>query len=235
MPRPRLLPVLALLAALLPAGVAGGERQSLDAIRDAVEQYVRAALPASVGTLEVEVGYLDSRLRLAPCEGPFDLSVPGSRSPEVGNVTVGVRCPGPTPWSLYVPVQVAAHDDVVVLASPVARGEVITADMLRVERRDVSDLIGEYYRDPEAVTGKRAGQTLPPGRVLSRLWLSAPLALRRGQEVTLLAGSGGFQVRRAGKALADGAVGERIRVENLSSRRVVEGTVTARGHVRVGL
>jgi flagella basal body P-ring formation protein FlgA len=39
----------------------------------------------------------------------------------------------------------------------------------------------------------------------------------------------------SGKALADGVAGQRVQVRNLSSRRVVEGTVVAPGLIRVSL
>ena len=225
----------ALLLGLTCAAAGAREIQSVESIRAAVERFALAGVAHGPGELHAEVGYLDSRLRLARCAQELDLSVPGGRPPALGNVTVGVRCGGPSPWSLYVPVKIQAHDEVVVLAQPAARGDVITAEMLRIETREVTDLVGEYYARPEQVIGKRAGQTLPPGRILDRLSLSAPLVLERGDRIILVAGNGSFEVRMSGRALADGAVGERVRVENLSSERVVEGTVTADGHVRVGL
>ena len=64
--------------------------------------------------------------------------------------------------------------------------------------------------------------------------LSVAAAVRRGQPVALVAGGAGFEVRMAGRALADAAAGETVRVENLSSRRVLSGVVAAPGEVRVG-
>jgi flagella basal body P-ring formation protein FlgA len=53
--------------------------------------------------------------------------------------------------------------------------------------------------------------------------------------VTLVGRNGSFEVRAQGKALADAGAGERVRVENLSSRRVVEGQVRADGSVLVAV
>jgi flagella basal body P-ring formation protein FlgA len=41
----------------------------------------------------------------------------------------------------------------------------------------------------------------------------------------LIARAGGLEVRMAGIALADGRASESIRVQNLSSQRIVEGIV----------
>jgi len=59
-------------------------------------------------------------------------------------------------------------------------------------------------------------------------------AVKRGEPVALVAGGGGFEVRMAGRALADAGTGEVVRVENLSSRRILSGVVAAPGEVRVG-
>jgi flagella basal body P-ring formation protein FlgA len=48
-------------------------------------------------------------------------------------------------------------------------------------------------------------------------------AVQRGQTVTLIADVGGLSVRMSGRALSDGLINQRIRVENLSSGKVVEG------------
>ena len=47
--------------------------------------------------------------------------------------------------------------------------------------------------------------------------------MQRGQSVTLVADVGGMSVRMAGKVLSDGMVNQRVRVQNLSSGRIVEG------------
>ena len=65
--------------------------------------------------------------------------------------------------------------------------------------------------------------------------LTATNVIHRGQQVTLIAGSEGFQVRMNAIALSDGRISERIRVQNLSSQRVVEGVVRSDSVVEVPL
>jgi flagella basal body P-ring formation protein FlgA len=61
----------------------------------------------------------------------------------------------------------------------------------------------------------------------------ADLVIQHGQEVTLVAAAGGFEVRARGRALADAASGARVKVQNLSSMKVVEGVVDGPDLVRV--
>jgi flagella basal body P-ring formation protein FlgA len=53
--------------------------------------------------------------------------------------------------------------------------------------------------------------------------LVAAKAVQRGQSVTLVADVGGMSVRMAGKALSDGLINQRVRVQNTSSGKIVEG------------
>ena len=57
--------------------------------------------------------------------------------------------------------------------------------------------------------------------------------ISRGQQITLIAGDNGLEVRMQGKALKDAAVGERVNVTNLSSGQQVEGIANSDGTVSV--
>ena len=59
--------------------------------------------------------------------------------------------------------------------------------------------------------------------------------VRRGQQVTLIATNGPVQIRARGQALTEGAASERVRVQNVSSLKIVEGVVESEGVVRVGM
>lgn len=180
----------------------------------------------------VSPGRLDPRLRLRACEQGLEaFTSPGARL--AGNSTVGIRCLGPVTWSLYVPVHVAVHGEVVVLAHPLPRGMPLEAHHLRLERHDVGALPGGYLNDLELARDMVLRRALPAGTVLTPQMVEPPRLVRRGQRVTLLAEGSAVNVRVEGEALADGSRGERVQVRNLSSRRVVEGVVLSHGVVGV--
>ena len=58
-------------------------------------------------------------------------------------------------------------------------------------------------------------------------------AVESGEPVTVQLQSPAFAIRTTGKAMANGAEGDRIGVENATTRRVVQGTVTGEGKVTV--
>ena len=77
--------------------------------------------------------------------------------------------------------------------------------------------------DPAVAVGLTASRPISSGAVITNQLLLAAKAVQRGQSVTLVADAGGLSVRMAGRALSDGLVNQRVRVQNLSSGKIVEG------------
>lgn len=236
--RPKRAAYALLMGLLLPITAATQNAwQPLESIRDTALTFAQSQMIAQGGvdpTAVVTVGALDPRLRLPACEQPLDPFLPNGMQWRI-NTTIGVRCPGATPWTLYVPVRITETRPVVVLIRPTPRGTVLTAQDIDVAIREVSSLGSGYYEDPVAVLGKVLTRPGSTGQALHPALLTGSLAVRRGQQVTLLANSGGVLVRMTGTAIADGSIGERIQVRNGSSTRIVEGVVREDGMVEIGM
>lgn len=218
---------------LLLGGVAAAEPLDPEVLRTTAGDFLTAQARALHGERAVvNVGRLDPRLRLESCDQPLEAFLPPSGR-TLGNTVVGVRCPGTQGWTIYVPAEVGALVPVVVSARPLGRGDLLGAGDLTLAERDLSELPPGYLPTlPEAV-GKRMRRPVTAGMPLTGTMLEAPVLVQRGQQVTVLAETGGVSVRIAGKALGNGAEGDRVRVQNTTSSRIVEGTVTATGIVRV--
>lgn len=220
-------------AGLFPA--AGLAYQSHQAIREAALAHVRARADQFPGKIRLTASPLDARLRLATCEKPLQTyDSPNGLRP--GRNVVGVRCDGAHPWKIYVGVQIATLEPVVVLAHPVARNQLLQASDLKVEWRDTSRLHRAYYtrNDLGNLPGMKARRALAAGQVLRPSVLGRRQLVRRGGRVEILARHGALQVRMLGKALENGSRGQRIRVRNLSSGREISGEVIASGVIQVG-
>ena len=80
-----------------------------------------------------------------------------------------------------------------------------------------------YLDDPSIAVGLTAARPISEGAILTNQQLLGTKAVQRGQTVTLIADAGGISVRMAGRAMSDGLINQRIKVENLSSGKIVEG------------
>jgi flagella basal body P-ring formation protein FlgA len=120
-------------------------------------------------------------------------------------------------------VRVVGSAAVVVAAHALIAGNVLGAADLRVERHDLTELPPGYLDDPTIAVGLTAARGIATGAILTNQILLGTKAVQRGQMVTLIARVGGMSVRMAGRALSDGFVNQRVKVENLSSGKTVEG------------
>ncbi len=176
---------------------------------------------------------LTDRQRLVPGPIPPHIQLPKCMDairPTVGpaphmndRVLVELRCQGSPAWHVYVPVRIVGTASVAVAAHAIVAGSVIAADDLKVERHDMTELPPGYLDDPGIAVGRTAARPIQGGSIINIQQLVASLAVQRGQSVTLMAESGGFSVRMPGRVLSDGMVNQRVRVQNLSSGKVVEG------------
>jgi flagella basal body P-ring formation protein FlgA len=207
------------------------EDQSHSTIIAAVEQFLHEQLkPGEYTRAEIEVGHMDSRLQLQACQQPLQTFLaPGSKA--IGKTTVGVRCNSSKPWALYVSAMVSLYTQVYKTATPLTKGHIISAaDIIAVEG-DLAKLNSGYFTDKNRLIGQQLRRNILKNQIIKPSQVKPQLLVKRGQQVGLVAKSDTFSIKMAGKAMMDGAIGERIRVKNLSSNRIIEGIVTRSGEV----
>jgi len=230
--------VALVLGATTSAAVATGElgaaaqSEPLTAIGAAAQSYIRSQLPAGASIESVRADALDARLRLPRCASALRASLPPGATVQA-RTTVGVQCAGPSAWTVYVPVTIESRVTVLVLRSPVARDARLAAGDVALESRKGAGAGAAYLTDPRDLIGRTVRRPLPAGTTLTVDMFKPDIIVHRGQTVTLIAASGSIEVRASGLALADAEAGARLRVQNLSSQKVVEGVVESADIIRV--
>lgn len=187
---------------------------------------IRAAALSSLPAGSEGEAQVADALRLPRCGGALQVQ-------PTANTTVEVSCPDAGGWRLFVPVKVRRNQTVLVLARGIAAGETLTAADISTAQRDAARIAGAVLADPNAAIGRIARRPLQAGALLSSNDLVTQRLIKRGDNVALVSRRGSVEVRIAGRAMGDAGENERISVENLSSRRIVQGTVDARGDVIV--
>ncbi len=225
-----------LFAALLTAALPAGAQAVEGALATQAQQFALDATRAvnSPGLrVQVRVGQLDPRLRLAPCVAVQAYLPSGTRL--WGPARIGLRCTDPAVrWNVFLPINVEVYGPALVANAPLAAGRVLVADDLRsaeinltatrsaaVTRRDVA--VGRTLARPLA-----AGDSLREADLRARQWFAA------GDSVHLVAVGSGWHIRGEGQALAPGVEGQSVRVRT-ESGRVVSGVAVAERLVEVAL
>ena len=219
--------LLLLAASRLGTAAASGQAiQPLAAIAAAATGFVRSEMPPDQKDIVVTAGRLDPRLRFAHCAGPLEASLlSGARLQAQASIAVG--CRQGANWTVYVPVTIASRIQVWALKSPQAQGARLSAADVIAETRLVSGLALGYVTNGAELSRSTLRHPLPAGAVLMSQDLLPDFLVRQSEQVTMVAAVDGIQVKAAGLALQDGRYGALIRVQNVSSSRVVEGVVAA--------
>ncbi len=217
---------------LVPAIGVSAPIQSADSIRSTVTEFVGQQTNHYGSRVRVKVGRIGPRLRLPRCSEPLGaFQPPGSRI--LGNTTIGVRCNGESPWTIYVPAYVQVIQPVAMSTRPLARGEVITDSDIKMVERDLAALKMGYIIDRKQPVGKVLKRSIGSDTIITPRLIELPRLVRRGEQVTIVAESLGIEIRATGEALADGARGDLIKVRNTTSKKVIEAIVSGPGMVKV--
>lgn len=178
---------------------------------------------------KIIVHSIDRRLKLSKCDAlSFNLAS-GSRL--MGKTSVRIICSSPKAWSFYVATTISRYDEVMVLNGSFSRGHILRENNIFRTRKDLSKLPFGYITNIHDVIGKQLKRHMQVGRVLTPSHLTNPIVIKRGELVALQRETSGFMVSMKGSAMMDGAIGDRIRVKNSSSKRIIEGKIAKAGLV----
>lgn len=217
---------------LFAFGSFGAGAQGVAGYSDVAQNWLRKALPTQTGVdatalrMEVILGNLDSRLRLAPCGNVEPYLPVGTRL--WGKAQVGLRCvDGVSRWNVMIPVTVNAFGPAWVMRGQVSAGAVLTeSDVVRSEVNWADDT-NPVLRDRGAWEGLVATRPLTTGQTLRQGMVKPAQVFQAGAPVRVVAQGVGFSVSSDAQALSAGVVGQiaRVRMENgrISTGVVLDG------------
>ena len=128
----------------------------------------------------------------------------------------------------------AAADPVAVIPTRIIYpGQIVEAHMLEMVPVTNRNIRRDYASSMDQVAGMVTQRTLLPGRVIPVSSVREPYAVERGSVVTMVFSRDGLTITAPGSPLANGLVGDFIRIRNVNTGVTVSGTVMADGTVRV--
>lgn len=195
------------------------------------EQLMRQAEAAGLAEPEFTVSVATARAA-PPCAAPVTLEAVDTRTP--ARMRFAVLCSGNAAgtggWRYEYVLRGAVSALVAVTAAPVAAGQMLAPEDVALERRDVST-VTDSINSLEAATGQASRRSLRAGELLRQGQLSAPLLVKRGEAVLMVARHEHVEISTAGEALDAGALGALVRVRNVANGRVVRMRVSGAGTV----
>jgi len=125
----------------------------------------------------------------------------------------------------YVPIRVhwwaralVAHRDIPVRTH-------LSASMLELKRVDIADHAGTWWQQIGQLAGTRTTRPLHTGDLILSSYIQRPPLLKYGDQIALIANIGGIRVTATGKVLKTAGLGDRISVQNMKSKQIVQATV----------
>jgi len=183
--------------------------------------------------VEVQVGALDARLRLAPCERVEPYLATGTRL--WGKTRIGLRCTqGPSRWNVFMPVTVRVFGRALVATAPLPAGTVLGLGDLQMAEIDLAEDNAAALGDAALAVGRTLQRALAAGQGLRQNHLKPRQWFASGDTVRVLAIGEGFSVASDGQALTNGIEGEPARVRT-EAGRVLTGMPVAERRMDLNL
>lgn len=134
---------------------------------------------------------------------------------------------------LWVKADVRVFQEVVVSSQPLASQEIVKANDVRLERREISGLQARPFYRLDDVVGQQVARAIPVNETLTQKRLERPTVMRRGSAVVLVYETRGLRVETQGIAEENGRTGELIQVKNPASGKLLRGMVLDGRLVRI--
>jgi flagella basal body P-ring formation protein FlgA len=117
----------------------------------------------------------------------------------------------------------------------VKRGDIITADDVRLEKVNAKGIQSDAVTELGDVIGRETKRDIGQGQMFRVSSIETPPVIRVGARVSMVYRRGRLEAEASGIALESGAEREIIKVKNEASNRVVTARVVSTGLVEVGL
>ena len=229
---PSLRLVRAALAAAVPLLAAGTACAQADPGLAATVQAMADAQLPNTARVEVTLGELDPRLRLAPCNRIDPFVPPGQRL--WGRSKVGLRCADGARWTVYLPVTVKVFGTALVARAALPAGATLAGTDFAQAEVDLAEDPSAALVDAQALVGRQLARPLQPGQALRAVHLRPRQWFAAGETVQIRAGGSGFFIAATGQALTPGLEGQPVRVRT-ESGRVLTGEAVGERRVEVSL
>ncbi|MEX2318036.1 MAG: flagellar basal body P-ring formation chaperone FlgA [Pirellulales bacterium] len=186
---------------------------------------------AMIDHLAAKSGYADGwrvtfsigdrqRASLAAAASP--LTCDGGVAPWIGKQRLVISfATADGPVNMPLLAEVTLSQPVVLAVRPISRGALITAADVEVQQVDNAPAANNRRGPVHAIDdliGMEASRAIQVGEMIFTDQLAAPLLVKRGEAITVVAQGGGIRVTTTARARQDGARGDLVQLESLDTK-----------------
>jgi flagella basal body P-ring formation protein FlgA len=172
---------------------------------------------------------LPGALPTQPCSQPLLVTRSGDDPSPLARQRFVLSCADASGWKVNASTLATVFVPVVFARVGLERGQGITAGDLQLQPVNIAKAMRGYFNQVEQVVGLSAKRRIREGQQLTPALLTGAVLVKRGQQVVIQANQDGIQAKAVGEALANGQLGDVIRVRNLGSEKVIEAKVIEAG------
>jgi len=149
------------------------------------------------------------------------IEVAGGAAPWTGSQRFDVAVAGKNgtvPFTVTIDATVRVVAPVVVALRSLPRGAIVREGDVTLQRTPAADKVPGTLHSLEEALGHELVRAVGAGLPVTTDTLRPPLAVHRGEVVTVVARAGGVRIRTNARAHDEGSVGELVAVESLTNR-----------------
>ncbi|MGH8777790.1 flagellar basal body P-ring formation chaperone FlgA [Paraburkholderia sp.] len=214
-----------------PSAAGTPAMQDGESIRRAALAWLQQQAAGLPGKVEISVAPVFPR-GLAACTTLSPFMPTGARL--WGRTTVGVRCAGERPWTLYLQTKVSIHATYYLAARALAPGDVLSVADLVARDGDLTVLPMAVVTDPSQAVGSVALTRVAAGLPLRQDMLRSATSVSIGQTVRVVAQGQGFAISAEGSAMNNAGPGQQVRVKTAGGQ-IISGIVKDGSTVEIQL
>lgn len=169
-----------------------------------------------------------SRLNIPQVERFDSVAVDGyGKNVPAGNTVVRLSFykDGSRIYSSAGTIKVGILKEVLTSKTPIKAGELITADMIGLETRDISDIDESVFESSEKLGQVIASRYIPPGRIITGSIVAEPPLVVPGDMVEIRYKKGSLLLKAKGVVKQAGTLNTEIRVMNVDTNKLVHARV----------
>ncbi|PKL92553.1 MAG: flagella basal body P-ring formation protein FlgA [Candidatus Goldiibacteriota bacterium HGW-Goldbacteria-1] len=202
-----------------------------DSVTEAAVKYVMENMPWKKE--DAEIITKNARRDINLIKGEVLLKVKEDNSVSFkGNVIVPVEVYVNGKFEKIEPVSfiVKVTTDCLMAATDMPRGSILSQDMVKVIKKDITDISGDVLTDLSQVQGFYTKRGIPAGTILLNNMFDRLPLFKRGEPVSVIVKIGSLSVETTGIPNKDGKEGELVKVK-LQTGKTLDGKVSPDGRV----